>query len=161
ASRSRTQRLEPAKIKREETLSTQYELFINGRFVSESGQERFPAINPYSREEWASIPQASDAQVAEAVGAALACFEHVWSKVSGLERARLMNRLADLLAADADRMGLLESTDNGKVVRETRSQMLFAARQYRFFAGYADKLWGKVIPLDQRDVFDYAVREPI
>lgn len=142
-------------------MSTQYELFINGRFVSESGQERFPAINPYSREEWASIPQASDAQVAEAVGAARDCFENVWSKVSGLERARLMNRLADLLAADADRMGLLESTDNGKVVRETRTQMLFAARQYRFFAGYADKLWGKVIPLDQRDVFDYAVREPI
>jgi aldehyde dehydrogenase (NAD+) len=36
-----------------------------------------------------------------------------------------------------------------------------AARQYRFFAGYADKLWGQQIPLDQRDVFDYATREPL
>ena len=58
-------------------------------------------------------------------------------------------------------MGRLESTDNGKVVRETQSQMKFAARQYRFFAGYADKLWGKVIPLDERDVFDFSVREPL
>jgi aldehyde dehydrogenase (NAD+) len=58
-------------------------------------------------------------------------------------------------------MGVLESTDNGKVIRETSSQMLFAARQYRFFAGSADKLWGKVIPLDQPDILDYATREPL
>lgn len=142
-------------------MTINYELFIGGKFVTEPGQEYFPAINPYNRQEWARIPQASEAQVADAIQQARNCFETVWSRVSGAERARLMTKLADLLAADADRMGLLESTDNGKVVRETRSQMLFAARQYRFFAGYADKIWGKVIPLDQRDVLDYAVREPI
>ena len=65
------------------------------------------------------------------------------------------------MEANAERMSVLESTDNGKVVRETRNQMAFAGRQYRFFAGYADKLWGKVIPLDQGTVFDYATREPI
>ncbi len=58
-------------------------------------------------------------------------------------------------------MGRLESTDNGKIIRETQTQMVLAARQYRFFAGYADKLWGQQIPLDQRDVFDYATREPL
>ena len=41
------------------------------------------------------------------------------------------------------------------------SRPMFAARQYRFFAGYADKLWGKTIPLDQRDTLDYTTREPI
>jgi aldehyde dehydrogenase (NAD+) len=38
--------------------------------------------------------------------------------------------------------------------------MRYAARVYRFFAGYADKLWGSVIPLDQRGVMDFALREP-
>lgn len=142
-------------------MSTNYDLFIGGKFVSVPGQERFAAVNPYTRKEWASIPQASDEQVADAIASARSTFDNVWSRVSGTERARLLHKLADLLAADAERMGLLESTDNGKVIRETSSQMLFAARQYRFFAGYADKLWGKVIPLDQRDVFDYATREPI
>ncbi len=141
-------------------MSKVYELFIGGAFVAEGSQERFPAVNPYNRQAWASIPQASDEQVAEAISAARAAFEKTWSRTSGLERARLMHKLADLLAADADRMGRLESTDNGKIIRETRSQMHFAARQYRFFAGYADKLWGKVIPLDTADVLDYATREP-
>ncbi|MFG1183439.1 MULTISPECIES: aldehyde dehydrogenase [Xanthobacter] len=140
---------------------THYKLFINGQWVEEPGQERFPAINPYTREEWASLAQASDQQVADAIAAARTAFETHWSKTSGAERARLMTKLADLLAADAPRMGRLESTDNGKVIRETQSQMLFAARQYRFFAGYADKLWGKTIPLDQRDTLDYTVRDPI
>lgn len=140
---------------------THYKLFINGQWVEEPGQERFPAINPYTREEWASLAQASDQQVANAIAAARSAFETHWSRTSGAERARLMNKLADLLAADAPRMGRLESTDNGKVIRETQSQMLFAARQYRFFAGYADKLWGKTIPLDQRDTLDYTVRDPI
>ena len=138
-----------------------YELFIGGEFVKTADQEYFPAINPYTSKAWANIPQASDAQVADAIAAARQTFEGAWSKVSGAERARLMHRLADLLQENGDRMGLLESTDNGKVIRETRSQMNFAARQYRFFAGYADKLWGKVIPLDQPQIFDYATREPI
>jgi len=142
-------------------MSVEYDLFIGGRFVRPAASDRFPAINPYTSREWASIPQASDDQVAEAIAVARSAFEGGWMQTSGTERARLLNKLADLLAENADRMGKLESTDNGKVIRETHSQMLFAARQYRFFAGYADKLWGKVIPLDQRDVFDYAVREPL
>ena len=142
-------------------MKTEYDLFIGGKRIRSADQEAFAAINPYLQEEWALIPQASEVQVADAIQAARGAFEGTWSRTTGAERARLMNRLADLLSNDADRMGRLESTDNGKVIRETRSQMLFAARQYRFFAGYADKLWGKVIPLDQRDVLDYAVREPL
>ena len=139
----------------------QYDLYIDGKFVRHDAQEQFPSINPYTGDEWASIPQASEEQVASAIAAARTAFDGGWMQTSGTERARLLRRLADLLAADAERMGTLESTDNGKVLRETSSQMLFAAKQYRFYAGYADKLWGRVIPLDQRDVLDYASREPV
>jgi aldehyde dehydrogenase (NAD+) len=142
-------------------MTEAYELFVDGRWIRSGAQEYFPAINPYTRKEWATIPQASDDQVAAAIDAARTAFQKTWSKTTGVQRAALINKLADLLAADADRMSVLESTDNGKVIRETRIQMVAAARWYRFFAGYADKLWGKVIPLDDRDVFDYTVREPI
>ena len=104
-----------------------YELFINGEWVKDSNQEYFPAINPYTQEVWAEVPQATEAQVARAIDCARAAFDGVWSKTSGAERARLLNKLAELLEADAARMGVLESTDNGKVIRETSSQMLFAA----------------------------------
>ena len=138
-----------------------YDIYIDGEWSRAGNQDYFAAINPYTQEHWAYISQASDGQVADAISAARHAYETGWKQTSGYQRAKLLNRLADILEADAERMGRLESTDNGKVVRETQSQMKFAARQYRFFAGYADKLWGKVIPLDERDVFDFSVREPL
>ncbi|MBZ8135400.1 aldehyde dehydrogenase [Afifella sp. IM 167] len=139
-------------------MATDYDLYIDGGWVR--AEERFGTINPYREEEWATIPQANGAQVSQAIAAARKAFP-AWSRTSGLERARLLMRLADILEANGERMALLESTDNGKVIRETRGQMRFAARQYRFYAGYADKLWGQTIPLDEPDVFDYTMRVPV
>src|SRR5690606_37240245 len=68
---------------------------------------------------------------------------------------------ADLVEQHAESLGRLETTDNGKLVRETTSQARFAARNYRFFGGYADKLYGRTIPLDTPGMFDYTLRQPI
>src|SRR6185369_3697899 len=106
-------------------------------------------------------PDASSGNVRAAVDAARHAFETVWCKVSGAERARLIHRLADAIDERADALGRLESTDNGKLLRETTGQARFAARNYRFFAGYADKLYGRTIPLDTAASLDYTLREPI
>jgi aldehyde dehydrogenase (NAD+) len=136
-------------------------LHIAGQWCEGNGGRRFDAINPYSGRAWTTVAQAEVEDVNRAITAAREAFESTWSRVNGYERGRLMMKLADLLQGDAERMGRLESTDNGKIIRETQVQMVLAARQYRFFAGYADKLWGQQIPLDQRDVFDYTTREPL
>ena len=138
-----------------------YPLYIDGNLREGGDGRRFDAVNPFTRETWATVAEATPQDCADAIAAARRCFESTWSRTSGYERAKLINKLADLLEADAKRMGELESTDNGKIIRETRPQMVFAARQYRFFAGFADKLFGTQIPLDQRDVFDYATLEPL
>jgi acyl-CoA reductase-like NAD-dependent aldehyde dehydrogenase len=137
-----------------------YQLFIDGRWKDSASGEAFETFNPFNQEVWATIPSATEDDVKAAIAAARGAFEKTWRHTNGLERAGLINRLAALLEENADRFALLETTDNGKVIRETRSQMFFAARVFRFFAGYADKIWGSVIPLDQRDIFDFAMREP-
>jgi (Z)-2-((N-methylformamido)methylene)-5-hydroxybutyrolactone dehydrogenase len=134
---------------RPETL-TRYQLHIGGRWVEPAGKGYFPSYNPFTQEPWAEIPQAGPEDVKAAVAAARDTFDRVWSKTSGIDRAKLMLRLADIMEEEGPRMGRLESTDNGKVVRETSSQMLFLARVLRFYAGYADKIWGKVMPLDRK-----------
>lgn len=142
-------------------MTAGYNLYIDGEFAAPDGNDYFPAINPYTGETHAMVPQASDAQVAAAIAAARHAYNTVWSKTNGQERARLMMRLAELLEANAERMCVLETTDNGKIIRETRMQMFFAARAYRYFAGAADKIHGQTIPLDQKDVFDFTRREPL
>jgi aldehyde dehydrogenase (NAD+) len=138
-----------------------YDLFIANEDAGGAGQDRFASVNPYTGEGWARIPQASPAQVADAIAAARHAFTTTWRKTTGKTRGQLLSKLADLLEASAQRLGAIESTDNGKIIRETSSQMVFAARAYRFFAGAADKIFGDTIPLDQPDVFDFTRREPL
>lgn len=142
-------------------MQREYKLFIDNEFVGASTGEAFPTYNPYTGEPWATIPQASEADVDAAVRAATEAFDKKWRFTTGLQRAKLINRLADLLEKTAENMGILESTDNGKIIRETHKQVLSAARVYRFYAGYADKIFGQVIPLDRGELFDYAIAEPL
>ncbi|WP_246583741.1 aldehyde dehydrogenase [Bradyrhizobium iriomotense] len=135
-------------------------LFIDGQWTNSSDGKTFPAVNPFNQETWATVPAATEADVDAAIAAARRAYETKWRHTTGVERATLLNRLANLIEENAEPMSVLETTDNGKVIRETRSQMLFAARLFRFFAGYADKIYGSVIPLDQPQIVDYAVREP-
>jgi len=134
-------------------------MFINGEWRS-SG-ESFPTVNPFDQQAWATIPKATEADVDDAVKAARAAFRAKWRDTNGVTRGKLMVRLAELLEANAQRLGELESRDNGKILSESVKNMSSAARYYRFFAGYADKLNGEVIPMDNLDMFDHTLREPI
>lgn len=136
-----------------------YDLFIGGRWVDGAG-ERFTTDNPYTEQSWADIASAAATDVDDAVEAATVAFESLWRGASGLDRAELLFRLADAIDREAERLAEVETTDNGKVIRETRTQMNFAARNYRFFGGYADKLTGETKPLDHYARFDYTIREP-
>ena len=137
-----------------------YQLFIDGRWRPAADGATMPAINPYDRSVHAHVPVATAGDVEDALRAARRAYDTVWRKTSGGQRAALLNKAADLIDADAARLALLETTDNGKVIRETSSQMGYAARLFRYFAGWADKLHGAVIPLDQADTLDIAVHEP-
>ncbi|MGH3318802.1 MAG: aldehyde dehydrogenase [Streptosporangiaceae bacterium] len=138
-----------------------YRMLVGGELVEATDDRRRQAVNPYTRKPFASIPEASADDADAAVQAAHDAFERTWSHAPGVERARLLHKLADLIDARARELGVLESTDNGKLLRETERQARFAARAYRFFAGYADKLFGQTIPLDSEHTLDYTVREPV
>lgn len=136
-----------------------YRLRIGDTWRDAEDGHVFDAVNPYDQSVWAQVPQASEGDVHDAVVTARAAFVE-WGRSSGLLRAAYLHRLAELLEADAERMAQLETADNGKVIRETRVQMRFAARNYRYFAGWADKLHGETIPLDRPELFDYTTRVP-
>lgn len=141
------------------TASTVFPLYINGKEASGSAPSE-ETISPFTQKAWAKVAQASVEDVDIAVKAAHEAFKTTWSKTTGLQRAKLMNKLADLLDENADALSKLETLDNGKIRRETKLQMNFAARSYRFFAGMADKLVGEVKPMDNPEIFDFTSREP-
>lgn len=142
-------------------MTSDLRMLIGGERVAAEGGRTLPALNPYSGEQQGEIPDASAADVRAAIDTARSTFDATWRDIRGAERARLLHALADQYERRADELGALETSDTGKLLTETTNQARFAAANYRFFAGYADKLYGRTIPLDRPLTFDYTRRHPV
>jgi acyl-CoA reductase-like NAD-dependent aldehyde dehydrogenase len=138
-----------------------FQMLINGKRRAVDDGRTIDVVSPLDGSVLGIVSDATPAQVSEAIEAAETAFTAIWRRTPGVERARLMIRLAELIEANAEEIAQLETSDNGKLLRETRLQARFSARNYRFFAGLADKIFGHTIPLDNFDSFDYTMREPI
>lgn len=135
-------------------------IFVDNEWMRSGAGRAFDSIDPFTGRAWASFPDCDEADVDSAVRAAKRAFETTNWRTDGYLRSQAMSRLADLLEGDAERLGVLETQDNGKLVRETVGQAKFAARIYRYFGGLADKIDGRVVPLHSSNLFDFTVYEP-
>src|SRR3954470_13595594 len=139
-----------------------YRMLIGGEWVEARSGETFESVDPFTGRPWADIPRAGPEDVDAAVRAARAAFDGgPWPAMSGTERARLMRRLAELIAENAERIAVVETTDNGKLIREMEGQLRGLADYYHYFAGAADKLHGETIPASSPAFLIYTLREPV
>jgi aldehyde dehydrogenase (NAD+) len=145
-----------------QTVPTATKLLINNRWVSSESGKTFATMNPSTGEEICQVAEADAADVDKAVVAARAAFDQgPWKKMRASERGRLLHRLADLIEQNADQLARLETLDNGKPL--TIAKAVDVAKTiacYRYFAGWADKVQGKTIPIDG-DFFCHTRHEPI
>ncbi|KAG6837554.1 hypothetical protein H0H93_007735 [Arthromyces matolae] len=139
-------------------------LFINNEFVpSVDSKERIDAVNPATEEVICSVVSASPKDIDVAVAAARKAFKTTWGKnVTGFERSRLINKLADLIERDAQELAELESLNNGKPVRIARDFDIGDSVQcLRYYAGWADKIIGQSLEVDNKTKIAFTRHEPI
>jgi acyl-CoA reductase-like NAD-dependent aldehyde dehydrogenase len=137
-------------------------MYIDGEWVDATDGRRLDTVNPATGRVWATFPAATAADVDRAVRAAhRAMTSGPWASMTATWRGKMLHRLGDRLAEQADQIGVIESTDTGKLYRETRSVIGYIAEYYHYFAGAADKLEGATFPIDKTDMFAFTVREPI
>jgi len=145
-----------------EVALPELKLLINNQWVASESGKTFATINPSTGEEICQLAEADTADVDKAVEAAREAFEHgPWRKMNASARGRLLNKLADLIEHNADQLARLESLDNGKPVSVAKAvDVAKTVACYRYFAGWADKVQGKTIPIDG-DFLCYTRHEPI
>lgn len=139
-------------------------LFINNEFVpSVDSQDRIEAVNPATEEVICSVVAASEKDIDIAVAAARQAFVTTWGKnVTGWERSRLLHKLADLIERDADELAELEALNNGKPVKMARDFDIGDSVQcLRYYAGWADKLTGQSIEVDNQKKLAFTRHDPI
>lgn len=138
-----------------------FQAFIGGEWLPSASGGTFDSIEPFSGRPWATLPECGPEDVDAAVRAADRALRGEWSRITPTARGNLMLRLADLLDRDAEEIAQAESRDNGKVYREMIGQARGLSQWYRHFAGYADKIGGRLISADKPDFHIYTRREPV
>lgn len=145
-------------------LSRGQRLLIGGEWVEALSGETIEVLDPATGGVLGTVAQGGAEDVGRAVDAARAAFASgPWADMPAAGRASLLNRLADLIEANADEIAIIESIDGGNPINSIRRlDVGLAIGNLRSIAGWSDKIWGDVpmVPASTPGMA-YVVREPI
>ena len=139
--------------------STEPSLLIGGR--ERQGRGRLiEGRNPATGEPTHRLAGASREDVALAVRTAREAMQEAsWAALLPHQRAAILHRISDAIAADAGRFADLQMRDNGKVRAECLAQARSAAATFRYFAGACETMESSLTP-SRGDYLSMSVHEP-
>lgn len=137
-------------------------LLIDGQLVQAASGKTFQTFSPADQTPLANIPWAGVEDAERAVQAARSAFQlGIWRNSDGAMRARILNKIADLIEENLEEFAQLEAADQGKPVGYARLLEIPAVIDcFRYFAGWTDRLTGQTIPVPSSGL-DFTLREPI
>lgn len=143
------------------STGTHFDNHIAGKAVAGLDGRRFTSINPASGQPWASFTESGAGDVDLAVHAAHDAMSGAWGKLSATRRGRLLMAWGEKIAASSESIARSESAQNGKLLAEMKAQASIVREWLYYFGGLADKIEGRVIPLERQSVLNYTLREPL
>lgn len=123
----------------------EYKNLINGEWVTSSdSKETIERRSPATGKVVAQYPAGTKEDTLKAISMAKDAFEHgPWPRISGLERSRVLNRLAQLVRENLERLAIIEVEEVGKPIREARADIEGCIGQIEYAAGLAQQLHGE------------------
>ncbi|KGJ05462.1 betaine-aldehyde dehydrogenase [Paracoccus halophilus] len=141
------------------------QLFIDGDYVASASGQIFEVVDPSDRQVFHHVPRGNAEDIDRAVTAARRAFDHgPWPRMSGAERASVLRRMGDEIAARKDELARLEVRDNGKPLPEAVWDIEDTAGVFHFYADLAERMDNAAeqpITLGMDGFTSKAVREPV
>ncbi|KAK9299420.1 hypothetical protein QLX08_007580 [Tetragonisca angustula] len=138
-------------------------IFIDNEWHRSKSGKTFPTINPATGETIAEVQEGDAADIDTAVQAANKAFKFgsPWRTMDASQRGVLLNKLADLIEENRTYLASLETLDNGKPYSSAYEfDVPQSIATLRYYAGWADKNHGQVIPIDGK-YLAYTRHEPV
>ncbi|KAG9310106.1 aldehyde dehydrogenase [Chiua virens] len=144
------------------TVTIPLGLYINGKHVDPVEGGSIEIVNPSTGKVITSVAGGTKADIDLAVQAAQTAYKTSWGlKVSGVQRGKLLFKLADLIEQRIDQFAALDALANGKAYNTAYSRdNTGGIAVIRYYAGWADKINGKVIETNDKKL-SYTRHEPI
>jgi len=141
-----------------EYVRSRYDHLVGGEYRPPANGSYFVSRDPASETELTEVADGTEADVDAAVAAARSS-SRSWRRTDPVKRGQVVHRVAELIREHADELATIESLDQGKPLSQARAEIAGAARYFEYYAGTADKIEGKSIPVGSEHV-DFTVREP-
>ncbi|UDM52636.1 aldehyde dehydrogenase family protein [Cupriavidus sp. MP-37] len=138
----------------------QTQLYIDGQWQSPIDRGTRAIVSPADESVIAQAAEATRADARLAIAAARKAFDGPWRQTTIRDRAKLLNKLAELIDRDADKLAHLESLNTGKTLTESRTDMGDIAATFRYFAGLVASESGAVNEAPHH-VISRTLREPV
>lgn len=133
------------------------ELYIGGRW--HRAAETRPIINPATGEVIAAVAEGASSEAALALDAAAAA-QRAWRALSSLDRAQYLLRIAQLVQDRAEHLAAIVTLEQGKTIAEARGEVGATAEFFRYYAEFARRIEGEVLPSDAPDEHVLILRVP-
>ncbi|MEX2462248.1 MAG: aldehyde dehydrogenase family protein [Paenibacillaceae bacterium] len=138
-----------------------WKMYIAGQWVAAEDGKLREVLNPATGQVIAVVPEGDLVDVRRAIAEARRVFDETdWADTPPIERARLLNALADLVEQRSEQFAELETKNCGKPIRESRYDVSDAVNCFRYYAGLINKPLGQTYQVSDPMV-TMVVREPI
>ncbi|MGB8829850.1 MAG: aldehyde dehydrogenase family protein, partial [Dehalococcoidales bacterium] len=118
-----------------------YQMWIGGKWVDADSGKTFPVFNPATEEIIAELPMGGKTDVEKAVEAARKAFP-VWSRKPQAERSQIAMKIAELLRANINEFGKLDTLDHGTPTQRANFLPSAAPENFEWAAYNARSLMG-------------------
>jgi aldehyde dehydrogenase len=142
------------------SFKPRYDHYIGGEYVAPAKGQYFENPTPITGETFTEVARGTAEDVEAALDAAEGAAPS-WGKTSVTERANILNKMADRIEANLEKIAIAESWENGKACRETlAADIPLAIDHLRYFAGAIRAQEGNISQIDE-DTVAYHFHEPL
>ncbi|MEM7224508.1 MAG: aldehyde dehydrogenase [Pseudomonadota bacterium] len=141
-----------------------FQYFVDNAWHDPAEGGYFDSETPATGQVWARVPDCRAADIDRAVAAAkVAFYDGPWGRMMPAERGRALRRIGDVISRHAERLGEIETRDNGKLPKNITPSLKKDAWQvdsWHYYAGMCDKFEGRLIPAEVPNMHNYLKWEP-
>ncbi|GAB1689558.1 aldehyde dehydrogenase family protein [Krasilnikovia sp. M28-CT-15] len=142
------------------SYASRYDHWIGGEYVPPAQGRYFTNPSPVTGQDFCEVARGTAEDVEKALDAAHAAAP-AWGRTPPAERAAVLNRIADRIEANLEKLAVAESWENGKPVRETLlADLPLTVDHFRYFAGAIRAQEGSLSEVDA-DTVAYHFQEPL
>ncbi|HEY3642968.1 MAG TPA: NAD-dependent succinate-semialdehyde dehydrogenase [Xanthobacteraceae bacterium] len=141
-------------------MYTDLALYIGGAWRNGDGRQGEDVVNPATEKPLARLPHAGASDLDQALEAAKKGFE-VWRATSAYDRAKVLRKAAGLVRERAEPIARIMTQEQGKVLAESRLEVLVTADIIEWFAEEGRRAYGRIIPGRAKGMRQLVVQEPV